>query len=175
MGGEVANDHKSIWQRAADAVAKAGSFVAAVTSGFVDEEHYQRRLATCMACPDREEIEGQSYCRACTCGTWALARLDRKLYFRELTCPRGRANFANEGRPCLTCGGDRSLLPLAAGDLAIITAHLPEEEPDMKPWTVTAVRGDVVDIERPRPWWQRLWRAKESATVARKALHKVTG
>jgi hypothetical protein len=161
------------WERAAS-FAKA--MVTTAIEGCVDQATFTTRMDSCRSCDSRQTVEGRDYCGACNCGMWSLAALDKKLWFAGLDCPKGRKGFANEGKACASChGNERATTALAPGDAVIITATLDGDAPDMTPWKVTAVAGDLIDIERPRRWWSpRRWtRGPERATVARKALHRV--
>ncbi len=70
----------------------------ALTGGLVDQDAYDERQATCEPCPDRVihlqlrkgSMREKSYCGACNCPRWWLARLDIKNRLRGWQCPRHR-------------------------------------------------------------------------------------
>jgi len=189
---------KEWWQEAAAFAEKVGEFVPAVTSGTTDPATFETRLSSCLSCPGRAErnprepgsyvaADGLRYCRECDCGENLFSRLDRKLWFRELPCPLGRPGFVNEGhhmptgssvtfdpsfKPCPTCKDAKPAQePVNVGDKVCISAWLPGDKPDLRPWTVTRVSGEAVDVERSRRWFAWLWKrgAPERVTVSRAA------
>mgnify|MGYP001563191975 CR=1 FL=1 len=70
----------------------------ALTGGLVDQDAYDKRQATCGPCPDRVihlrllkgSMREKSYCGACYCPKWWLARLDIKNRLRGWRCPKRR-------------------------------------------------------------------------------------
>jgi len=73
----------------------AAQFLTAVIGPRVDDATFQHRLAICRTCPHRREDDGHEYCGACGCPHWKRARLDVKLRFAELACPKGNWTIAN--------------------------------------------------------------------------------
>lgn len=87
-------------------VGKVSSFFGAVASGKADQETIERRKRSCLGgqgdppCPALVRTTSGSYCGACSCGRWLLAKLDGeiapKLGWKNLTCPLRRPGFSNE-------------------------------------------------------------------------------
>lgn len=84
----------SLWDQVKDLWAKAESFVSTATSGFAEPEIVEQRKASCAACPNLQKTPSGDFCGACGCGQNPLARLDRKLLFRDLKCPINAKGFA---------------------------------------------------------------------------------
>lgn len=94
---------RPFWERAA-------SLIAAIGGGRLngndpdDDRRYVLRQFSCNGgggnepCPARRKskVEGEYYCGECGCGDTALARLDNKLTYRNLPCPRAMPGFTNE-------------------------------------------------------------------------------
>ena len=145
---------RSIWEKAAE-------FARTATSGFADEATVARRRESCKSCPKRvtrhNGAEVDDYCGACDCPEWPLARLDRKLLFRGLTCPLARPGFANEGQnvkpgDCPTCTGERVFTRFAQGSRVRFAVALDGDAADVQGvWQVREVRPDgVCELERRR-------------------------
>ena len=70
----------------------------ALTGGLLDQDAYDERQATCEPCPDRVihlrllkgSMREKSYCGACNCPKWWLAKLDIKNWLRGWRCPKRR-------------------------------------------------------------------------------------
>jgi len=187
----VSESSKTLWEKATAFAANAVEFANVVTSGEADEAIIAARLESCRSCPKLDRAEdGKEYCGACGCGRWPLARLDRKLAWKALTCPLARPGFANAGgepeklTPCGQCNKPRAaLLPLKVGDRVVISSRLPSDDPDTRPWRVERIAKthekdeaeSVYDLKRRRrlgwEWLRKLGRP-ERATVSRSALDK---
>jgi len=68
-------------------VEKAVSFVKAVTSGTVNDDVFNARLAACESCKHLRRDGEKLYCGGCGCGRWKLSELHTKLRFANLKCP----------------------------------------------------------------------------------------
>ena len=70
----------------------------ALTGGFVAQGEYGERQTVCDPCPDRvillrlfkDSMREKSYCGACNCPKWWLARLHIKNRLRGWHCPKRR-------------------------------------------------------------------------------------
>jgi len=72
-------------------------FVKTIVSGFVNDETYEKRKASCLSCPALIKNKKGMYCGGCRCGTWPLAQLDGtflpKLRYWSTKCPLQRPGF----------------------------------------------------------------------------------
>ncbi len=101
----MAKSPSTRWSLVRSTWSKATSLGKSLTSGRgVSKEMYDRRMASCHgdgvtgACPARKESQkepGNYYCGECGCGDTALARLDHKLGYEYLECPRAMPGFSN--------------------------------------------------------------------------------
>lgn len=86
-------------------IPRAASFGGAIFSGFANDNVVALRRRSCFggdgapACEKLVLEDGYGYCGACSCGRWALARLDGetlpKLRWAKLECPLARPGFSN--------------------------------------------------------------------------------
>jgi len=97
------------WQRAKFSWSRAAAFAKSALStlnGSADEQTRNTRWISCTGrnlagefvsdpCPSLRELDSKLYCGSCGCGVSELSRLDRKIEYQYLECPRRRAGFSN--------------------------------------------------------------------------------
>lgn len=66
------------------------TLIKAILSGRCTQEEYESRKKACEECPALIRNRAATYCGACGCPNWRLARLDTKLWFDNLECPLGK-------------------------------------------------------------------------------------
>lgn len=66
---------------------KMRSLLTVLCSKRIDEEAYQKRQATCAACPFVQNVGEHQYCKACKCPQSRLSRLSFKNRFSKHYCP----------------------------------------------------------------------------------------
>jgi hypothetical protein len=108
-----AEDKKSRWARVKQSWQKAESFAKSIASaGLLQEKEvdpvtFEKRTVSCFGLSLEQErvqdpcpslvvgSDGGHYCNDCGCGERSLAKLDKKLTYPYLECPRRRDGFSN--------------------------------------------------------------------------------
>lgn len=99
-----------LWTKFVRPYERVHEFVAIMLSGRVTDEEFAERQEVCDACTSQVVVEGVgwrsgSYCLACKCPRWPLARLARKNWKQRHRCPERKHPGVYPKQGCVGCGG----------------------------------------------------------------------
>lgn len=85
---------RSFWESLVALPGQAVQMAQVVTSGTAPDDVIAMRGASCLACPARKVVGDDAYCGDCGCGVRPWAKLDSKLTYAYLPCPRQQPGFS---------------------------------------------------------------------------------